>query len=269
MLEAVFKINDLAFLVELLFRVRTTSHPLQLKDYLNQPDILFCVRTCIKPSRDRFVSELTQGDGRGYRYRTSWWQSRKLFARVWDHYWSVNKTQHKNASQRGLERNSIATGIYIVIAATHIKLTGHCSKVSRAEARIDRTFALDTYHALGAHGIQFPVTESFVILRMFLAGDIDDDSWTLIYWWLVVDDYISSHAPWQDRGTLESSCFMTNVFYARWTFGAQTQLKSERISIRIFGCGAGTCHVVNMTWREAPPFKSCSCLKFARECTVV
>ena len=220
-----------------------------------------------------------KGDGRGYRYRTSyeWWQSRKLFARVWDHYWSVNKTQHKNASQRGLERNSIATGIYIVIAATHIKLTGHCSKVSRghcskvsrAEARIDRTFALDTYHALGAHGIQFPVTESFVILRMFLAGDIDDDSWTLIYWWLVVDDYISSHAPWQDRGTLESSCFMTNVFYARWTFGAQTQLKSERISIRIFGCGAGTCHVVNMTWREAPPFKSCSCLKFARECTVV
>jgi len=60
-LEAVFKINDLAFLVELPFRVRTTSHPLQLKDYLNQPDILFCVWTCIKPSRDRFVSELTQG----------------------------------------------------------------------------------------------------------------------------------------------------------------------------------------------------------------
>ena len=84
---------------------------------------------------------------------------------------------------------------------------------------------------------------------MFLAGDIDDDSWTLIYWWLVVDDYISSHAPWQDRGTLESSCFMTNVFYARWTFGAQTQLKSERISIRIFGCGAGTCHVVT-TWPD-------------------
>jgi len=109
-----------------------------------------------------------KGDGRGYRYRTSWWQSRKLFARVWDHYWSVNKTQHKNAS---LERNSIATGIYVVIAATHIKLTGHCSKVSRAEARIDRTFALDTYHVLGAHGIQFPVT-GFVILRMFLAGDI-------------------------------------------------------------------------------------------------
>jgi len=187
MLEAVFKINDLAFLVELPFRVRTTSHPLQLKDYLNQPDILFCVRTCIKPSRDRFVSELTQGRWSGVQvpYLTRMMAIAETFCQGMKSYWSVNKTQHKNASQHDLERNSIATGIYIVIAATHIKFTGHCSKVSRAEARIDRTFALDTYHALGAHGIQFPVT-GFV---MFLAGDIrwwqlDVDLLVVGSWWL-------------------------------------------------------------------------------------
>jgi len=63
--------------------------------------------------------------------------------------------------QHGLERNSIATGIYIVIAATHVKLTGHCSKVSRAEARIDRTFALDTYHALGGTRHTIPGDRKF------------------------------------------------------------------------------------------------------------